>query len=86
MWHQQYEIGKDDEGSAIEIPVAKYNFHSLRHAAAALFIQQGMNPKRVQAIMGHSSIQVTYDLYGYLFEDEDGDKKAVTEIEARLLG
>jgi integrase len=42
----------------------KYNFHSLRHAAASMFIEQGMNPKRIQTVMGHSSIQVTYDVYG----------------------
>jgi integrase len=26
----------------------KYNFHVLRHAAASMFIEQGMNPKRIQ--------------------------------------
>ena len=30
----------------------KYGLHALRHAAASLFIDQGMNPKRVQTIMG----------------------------------
>lgn len=41
------------------IPLAKYGLHALRHAAAALFIEQDFAPKRVQAIMGHSSIQTT---------------------------
>jgi integrase len=82
----RYVKAKDDEGNDIDVPRAKYNFHALRHAAAALFIEQGMNPKRVQAVMGHSSIQVTYDLYGYLFADEDADRKAMEAIEARLLG
>lgn len=66
-------------------PKAKYNFHVLRHAAAALFIEQSFNPKRVQTVMGHSSIQVTYDLYGYLFEDEEKDQAAMEQIEKRLL-
>jgi integrase len=64
----------------------RYNFHTLRHAAASMFIEQGMNPKRIQSVMGHSSIQVTYDVYGHLFTDDDADQKAMQAIEARLLG
>jgi integrase len=63
-----------------------YNFHSLRHAAASLFIEQGWTPKKVQSVMGHSSIQVTFDVYGHLFPSPDGDADAMAQIEARLLG
>jgi integrase len=45
----------------------KYGLHSLRHAAASLFIEQSFSPKRVQALMGHSTIQMTFDVYGHLF-------------------
>jgi hypothetical protein len=38
---------------------AKYSLHALRHAAASLFIAQGWTPKKVQTVMGHSSIAVT---------------------------
>jgi integrase len=48
-----------------------YEFHSLRHAAASLFIELGWQPKRVQAVMGHSSITMTYDRYGHLFPQGD---------------
>jgi integrase len=48
-----------------------YEFHSLRHAAASLFIELGWAPKRVQAVMGHSSITLTYDRYGHLFPQAD---------------
>ncbi len=66
--------------------IPKYNFHTLRHAAASMFIEQGMNPKRIQAVMGHSSIQVTYDVYGHLFTDDIADQEAMQAIENRLLG
>jgi integrase len=62
-----------------------YNFHALRHAAASLFIEQGWTPKKVQTIMGHSSIQVTFDIYGHLFPSPDDDVEAMAQIEARLL-
>jgi len=45
----------------------KYGLHSLRHAAVNLFIEQGFSPKRVQALMGHSTIQMTFDTYGTFF-------------------
>jgi integrase len=32
----------------------RFEFHSLRHAAASLFIELGWQPKRIQALMGHS--------------------------------
>lgn len=48
-----------------------YEFHSLRHAAASLFIELGWQPKRVQAVMGHSSITMTFDRYGHLFPQGD---------------
>jgi integrase len=60
-------------------------FHSLRHAAASLFIEQGWTPKKVQTVMGHSSIQVTFDTYGKLFPSPDDDLKAMAQVEARLL-
>ncbi len=63
----------------------RYGMHALRHAAASLFIDQGFQPKRVQAIMGHSSIQMTFDVYGHLFPRPDDDKKAMEELQARLV-
>lgn len=64
----------------------RYNFHGLRHAAASMFIEQGFGPKRIQAVLGHSSITTTFDRYGHLFRDEAGDQEAMKAIEARLLG
>ncbi|RTL95464.1 site-specific integrase [Ancylobacter aquaticus] len=74
-----------DDGNPIQVPDAKFSLHALRHTAAALFIEQGFPPKKVQALMGHSSIQMTFDLYGYLFPSDDDDRNAMAQIEARLL-
>ena len=63
-----------------------YPFHSLQHAAASLFIEAGWGPKKVQALMGHSSITVTYDIYGHLFPSPDDDREAMAQLQARLLG
>ena len=63
----------------------KYGLHALRHVAASLFIEQGFLPKRVQAIMGHNSIQMTYDTYGHLFPSPDDDQAAMEQLQARVL-
>jgi integrase len=63
----------------------RYDFHRLRHAAASLFIAYlGWTPKRVQTVMGHSSITMTYDLYGHLFENKQDDREAMQRLEAAI--
>ena len=64
----------------------KYGMHSFRHAAASLFIEQGFSPKRVQALMGHSTIQMTFDTYGHLFPAAEDDRAAMRQLQARLVG
>jgi integrase len=65
---------------------ARYGLHALRHAAASLFIAHlEWSPKRVQVVLGHSSIVMTYDRYGHLFEDKDGDREAMQKIEAAIV-
>jgi integrase len=40
--------------------------HHCRHACASLMIAAGINAKALSTYMGHSTIQVTFDLYGHL--------------------
>jgi integrase len=54
---------------------SKYPPKSLRHARASLEIESGANPKEIKRLMGHSSIKVTFDVYGHLFEAHD-DRRA----------
>ena len=64
----------------------RYTLHDFRHAAASLWIEQRVNPKRVQKWMGHSSIQVTFDTYGHLFDQADQDSAVAAAIERELMG
>jgi integrase len=73
-------------GIVAEDGKARYAFHSLRHAAASLFIATlGWTPKRVQSVLGHASITMTFDRYGHLFTDRDGDKEAMKKLEAAIV-
>nr|WP_244273874.1 tyrosine-type recombinase/integrase [Stappia indica] len=62
----------------------KFSFHALRHAAASLFIRQGWPAKKVQTILGHSSITMTFDVYGHLFDNAGDDVDLFVKLEADL--
>jgi integrase len=63
----------------------RYGFHKLRHSAASLFIQHlGWAPKKVQTVMGHASVTLTFDLYGHLFENIEADRAAMAKLEAAI--
>jgi integrase len=53
---------------------AKYGMHALRHFFASWAIDRGFQPKRVQTLLGHASIQMTFDVYGHLFPNVDDDR------------
>jgi integrase len=73
-------------GIVTEKGKARYSFHALRHAAASLFIAHlGWTPKRVQRVLGHASITMTFDRYGHLFEDREGDEEAMKRLEAAIV-
>jgi integrase len=40
--------------------------HEARHTFASLLIDAGVNAKAVQEFMGHSTITMTFDVYGHL--------------------
>jgi hypothetical protein len=41
-------------------------------------------PSDIQTVMGHSSVQMTFDLYGHLFEDKEADREAMARLEAAV--
>lgn len=44
----------------------RLRLHQARHTYASFMIAAGLNAKALSAFMGHSSIKVTFDLYGHL--------------------
>ncbi len=54
-------------------------FHDMRHTYGALKIEQGENVYYIMRQMGHSSIQVTIDIYGHLLETRKSEAAAKTD-------
>lgn len=61
------EIRKKMESDNIHIE--KFSPHTFRHTFATRAIENGMNPKTLQRILGHSTIQMTLDLYCHVSSD-----------------
>ena len=73
----------DDDGRA------RYSFHCVRHFYATWLIDQGFPIKRVQSLLGHSTMAMTSDVYGHLFDDErdkDHERLPVDRCTKRLGG
>jgi integrase len=61
-------------------------FHDLRHFYASALISANLNPKVIQAGLGHATIAETMDTYGHLFPDaEDLGRTAVDQALAPAL-
>lgn len=54
------------DGKEVERP--KYRPYDLRHFYASMLIDQRVNLKRIQTLMGHRNIQTTLNVYGHLIE------------------
>lgn len=50
--------------------ISHFSMHTLRHTFATRCAEAGMLPKTIQAILGHSSIGITMDVYVHCTEDK----------------
>ncbi len=62
--------------------IRKVRLHDLRHTFGSLLIQAGASIVYVKEQMGHSSIQVTVDIYGHLIPG--ANVAYVDRLDARL--
>lgn len=52
-----------------ELGLPRVRFHDLRHSYATIMMQNGINPKIVSTVLGHSSVDITLDLYSHCCVD-----------------
>lgn len=78
-WHEQGYLSTTSRGAAIDpnalgrdfrrvcalagLPAIR--FHDLRHSAATIALSQGVHPKIVSEMLGHSRISLTLDVYSH---------------------
>lgn len=61
------------------IGLPRLRLYDLRHTHASLLINEGVHPKRISERLGHSSIKLTMDTYGQLFDGADQESAAKME-------
>lgn len=69
-------IGKRSKLAWREAGLDPITLHECRHTFASLLIDAGANPKAIQAFMGHSKIQTTFDTYGHLMPGSHDEVRA----------
>lgn len=62
----------------------RIRFHDLRHTFAALVWDQTKDLKYLQVQLGHSSVQMTLDIYGHLMRKTN--QEAATKLGAAVFG
>jgi integrase len=50
----------------VKAELRKIRLHDIRHTFASLFLSNGASPVYVKGQLGHTSIQMTVDIYGHL--------------------
>lgn len=77
------DISHDQDGESTETP--KYRPYDLRHFFASMLIEKKVNLKKIQALMGHSNIETTLNVYGHLLRDADDEIPQSSGMLSKLL-
>lgn len=59
--------------------MGRLRLHQARHTYASFMIAAGVNAKALSSFMGHSSIKVTFDLYGHLMPGTEAEAAALLD-------
>lgn len=73
---------EDVNGKSVEVP--KYKPYDLRHFYASMLIENRVNLKRIQKLMGHSDIQTTLNVYGHVVERVESEQEEQTRLISSL--
>jgi integrase len=84
----QLAFGKVQQAAGVvdDAGEPKYTLHALRHFYASWRIERKTEPKRLQQLMGHGSIKMTYDVYGHWIGDAADERSRLADDEAAVLG
>jgi integrase len=76
--------GRDFQALLKRAGLPRIRFHDLRHTCATLLLRQGVNPKIVQELLGHSTVAMTLDRYSHFLPDmQQAAVDAMDEILSR---
>ncbi len=66
----------------VKAGIREIRFHDIRHTYASLLLSNGESPVYVKEQLGHTSIQMTVDIYGHLIPGSN--RQAVNRLDEKL--
>lgn len=73
-------VNRDIEKICSKAGMERFAVHAFRDTFATRAIESGMQPKTLQAILGHSTINMTMEIYAHVMEDTKRDQMAAIEV------
>ncbi len=61
---------QNEEGELVEDDPRRFGFHNLRHSLASFLIRRKTDPKTVQALLRHSDVKTTLQLYAHSVSED----------------
>ncbi len=60
----------DEQGELLEDDPRRFGFHNLRHSLASFLVRSKTDPKTVQALLRHSDVRTTLQLYAHSVSED----------------
>jgi len=61
---------QNEEGELVEDDPRRFGFHNLRHSLASFLVRSKTDPKTVQALLRHSDVKTTLQLYAHSVSED----------------
>jgi integrase len=58
-------------------------FHDLRHSCASFLVAQGLHPRMVMEVLGHSTITLTMNVYSHVMPESQ--RQAIELMDGLLI-
>ena len=77
---QARAVNRDIEIICEKAGIEYFAVHAFRDTFATRALESGMRPKTLQAILGHSTINITMEIYAHVMEDTKCNEMAALEV------
>ncbi len=77
-----FPVGRDIDRICCRAGIERFAFHALRATFATRCIEQGIEPRTLQELLGHADFGLTMNLYGHVVDNTK--TKAMNKIRIAL--
>ena len=74
-----------NENIAADKKRIKFTYYQLRHSYCTMLYYAGVKIKKAQELMGHSSVDIVYDIYTHLDEERENADKLINDFVSNCI-